>query len=61
MRNYFSTWRWHVFLENCRNSRNLVLFVVFVALFLDNMLLTVVGKYMYICSFILCYVHTTRS
>ena len=44
MRQYFSTWQWQVFLERCRNSRNLVLFVVFVALFLDNMLLTVVGK-----------------
>lgn len=28
----------------CRQSRSLILFIVFVALFLDNMLLTTVGK-----------------
>ena len=29
----------------CRHSRKLVLLVVFIALFFDNMLLTTVGKY----------------
>ena len=32
-------------LQRARGSRKLVLFIVFVALFLDNMLLTVVGKF----------------
>lgn len=30
--------------HKCRNSRKLVLLVVFIALFFDNMLLTTVGK-----------------
>lgn len=30
--------------RRCRNSRKLVLMVVFIALFFDNMLLTTVGK-----------------
>lgn len=32
-------------LAKCRNSRRLILIIVFIALFLDNMLLTTVGKY----------------
>ena len=32
-------------LKRCRSSRKLVLVIVFVALFLDNMLLTTVGQY----------------
>ncbi len=32
------------FIENCRRSRKLVLLVVFIALFFDNMLLTTIGK-----------------
>ena len=32
------------FVHECRNSRKLVLLVVFIALFFDNMLLTTVGK-----------------
>ena len=34
-----------VLLEKTRNSRKLVLLVVFIALFFDNMLLTTVGEY----------------
>ena len=41
---YFSNASFSGTLENVRKSRKLVLFIVFVALFLDNMLLTVVGK-----------------
>lgn len=37
-----STWS-EIFMR-CRNSRQLVLLVVFIALFFDNMLLTTVGK-----------------
>lgn len=33
------------FLERCRRSRRLVLIIVAIALLLDNMLLTTVGKY----------------
>lgn len=32
-------------INRCRQSRNLVLVIVFIALFLDNMLLSVVGQY----------------
>ena len=35
---------WSEMLVRCRNSRKLVLLVVFIALFFDNMLLTTVGK-----------------
>ena len=41
---YFSTYKYGQFLEKCSKSKELVLVVVFVALFLDNMLLTVVGE-----------------
>ena len=50
-KSYFSSYminiRIHDFLEMCRTSRRLILFIVFVALFLDNMLLTTVGEYVY--------------
>lgn len=39
---YFTSW-----LQRCRESRRLVLFIVAIALLLDNMLLTTVGKYKY--------------
>ncbi len=41
--------------RSCRNSRKLVLLVVFIALFFDNMLLTTIGKYkfMHFCPLIL--------
>lgn len=32
------------FVQKCRHSRKLVLLVVFIALFFDNMLLTTIGK-----------------
>lgn len=35
---------WSELIYKCRNSRQLVLLVVFIALFFDNMLLTTVGK-----------------
>jgi len=35
-------------LKAWRQSRKLILFIVFVALFLDNMLLTTVGRYFYV-------------
>ena len=36
---------WSEIFTKCRGSRKLVLLVVFIALFFDNMLLTTVGKY----------------
>ena len=35
---------WTNLVYECRNSRKLVLLVVFIALFFDNMLMTTVGK-----------------
>lgn len=32
------------YVVGCRGSRKLILFIVFIAIFLDNMLLTTVGK-----------------
>lgn len=32
------------YIAGCRGSRRLILFIVFIAIFLDNMLLTTVGK-----------------
>ena len=39
------TINWRNLVYECRNSRKLVLLVVFIALFFDNMLMTTVGKY----------------
>ncbi len=39
---------WTNLVYECRNSRKLVLLVVFIALFFDNMLMTTVGK-LFIC------------
>lgn len=39
---------WPEIFTRCRNSRKLVLLVVFIALFFDNMLLTTVGKLMFV-------------
>lgn len=36
---------WTNLVYECRNSRKLVLLVVFIALFFDNMLMTTVGKF----------------
>ena len=41
------------FIVKCRGSRKLVLLVVFIALFFDNMLLTTIGKLKSIKSIIL--------
>jgi len=44
----YPSWLPAKFVENLkawRQSRKLILFIVFVALFLDNMLLTTVGQY----------------
>lgn len=35
--------------QSCRESRRLVLVIVAIALLLDNMLLTTVGKYPFVC------------
>lgn len=43
-----------IWLREERQSRKLILFIVFVALLLDNMLLTVVGKYTFSHLFYLC-------
>jgi hypothetical protein len=37
-------WRFSDYLQRCRESRRLVLVIVAIALLLDNMLLTTVGK-----------------
>jgi len=39
---------WKNLVYECRNSRKLVLLVVFIALFFDNMLMTTVGKFVFI-------------
>lgn len=46
LQSYFANFDsgWSDLLARCRSSRKLILFIVFVALFLDNMLLTTVGK-----------------
>jgi hypothetical protein len=40
----FGNMNWPEVIRECRNSRRLVLLVVFIALFFDNMLLTTVGN-----------------
>lgn len=44
LREEIATSTWSELFIRCRNSRQLVLLVVFIALFFDNMLLTTVGK-----------------
>lgn len=39
---------WSNWLQRCRQSRKLVLVIVAIALLLDNMLLTTVGKWLYL-------------
>lgn len=44
LKHEYSNSTWSEIIYKCRNSRKLVLLVVFIALFFDNMLLTTVGK-----------------
>lgn len=32
-------------MERCRNSNRMIVFIVFIAIFIDNMLMTTVGKW----------------
>lgn len=52
--------RWNEWLQRCRESRSLVLVIVAIALLLDNMLLTTVGKFLDFLTLLLFFLITAH-